>query len=205
MRNRGSRSGWGALVARATVAAVCVWMAAGAGACAKKPVATEPTGVPALVVPVIPPRVYAPLPEEPVAGPEPEPEEPAPAPARTARPRPRTDRPAEPRPAEPAKAEPAQGDPAATPPQATPAPPLRTPQIADDTETGRRIRATIGRAGAELARVSPTSMSADARMQYDTARRFLDQAEGALNARNYMFAAYLADKAEALARGLAGR
>ena len=63
----------------------------------------------------------------------------------------------------------------------------------------------IGRASVALAKVTLATMSGDARMQYETARRFVDQAEGALTARNYMFAAYLADKAEALAKGLIGR
>lgn len=183
---------------------VCAWAAA--GACAKTPVRTAaPPEATGLAVPVIPQRVFAPLPEEPVEEPQvAEPEEPRPAPVRPARPRPRPERQPETRPADPAKVEPATSEPTQATP-ATPTPPLRTPQIADDSETGRRVRATIGRATAELTKVSTATMSGDARMQYDTARRFVDQAKGALDARNYMFAAYLADKAEALAKGLAGR
>ena len=200
------RSGWRTPGARVATGVVCAWMAAGVAGCAARPAVTGPAGTPALVVPVIPQRVYAPLPEEPVAEPQPtEPEEPRPAPTRPARPRPRPERQPETRPVDPAKPEPTQGDPAPAVAPSTPAPPLRTPQIADETETGRRIRATIDRAATALDRVKPAEMSNDGRMQYDTARRFVDQADGALSARNYMFAAYLADKAEALASGLVGR
>lgn len=208
-RNPAGRSGWRALQARVAMGVVCACMTAGVAACAKKPVTTVTTETPALAVPVIPPRVFAPLPEVPVAAPEPtEPEEPRPTPARPARPRPRPERQPEARPADPAKPDPAPADSSPTNPTnpaAPVAPPLRTPQLADDTEAGRRIRATIGRAAGALGKVSIASMSSDARMQYETARRFVDQAEGALIARNYMFAAYLADKAEALAKGLVGR
>jgi hypothetical protein len=82
---------------------------------------------------------------------------------------------------------------------------LRTPQTANDGQAERRIRDALGRAGKALEGIRRASLSNDARVQYDTARRFIDQATGALNARNYMFAAYLADKAETLARGLSGR
>jgi hypothetical protein len=46
------------------------------------------------------------------------------------------------------------------------------------------------------------SLSNPARQQYDTARRFLAQADNALKIRNYVFARNLADKAETLARQL---
>jgi hypothetical protein len=100
----------------------------------------------------------------------------------------------------PAPAEPVE---AARP--AEPAPVLRTPDTADDSEAARRVRDALGRANSQLARVNAGALGKDARAQYDTARRFIDQAEGALRARNYMFASYLADKAETLARGLVGR
>ena len=187
---------------RVALVAVCACLAA-AGACAKKPMRAVPVEEPGLVVPVIPQRVFAPLPEEPVEEPQPpEPEvESRPAPSRPPRPRPRPERQPEAKPADP-KTEPVV--PEVAPPVA-PTPPLRTPQIADDTETGKRIRATIVRAQGQLQRVNPAAMSTDARMQYETARRFVDQADGALAARDYMFAAYLADKAEALAKWLVGR
>jgi hypothetical protein len=48
-------------------------------------------------------------------------------------------------------------------------------------------------------------LNADARTQYDQAKRFASQADEALKARNLVFASYLADKAAALAAQLAGR
>jgi hypothetical protein len=82
---------------------------------------------------------------------------------------------------------------------------LRTPQTANDAEAERRVRDVLARATRDLERVDRRTLGADARAQFDTARRFIDQASEALKVRNYMFAAYLADKAEALARGVAGR
>jgi hypothetical protein len=82
---------------------------------------------------------------------------------------------------------------------------LQTPQTADDGEAARRIREVLTRARRDLARVNARALGSDARAQYETARRFVDQAEDALTVKNYMFARYLADKAEALARGLQGR
>jgi outer membrane biosynthesis protein TonB len=159
------------------------------------------TAPPALEVPVVPPRVVATLPEE-----QP-PEEAAPAQPE----KPRANRPARPRPRpaqEPAVQKPeAPQEPApeAQKPAEQPQTVVRTPQTADEPEASRRVRAALGRATDQLARVNLGALGADARSQYDTARRFIDQAEGALRARNYMFAAYLADKAETLARGLVGR
>jgi hypothetical protein len=171
--------------------------------CARpKPVAVTPP--PALEVPVVPPRVVAALPEE-----QP-PEETAPAQPE----KPRTPRPARPRPrpvSPPAEAAPPKPDagqePAVEPAKPTDQPPpvLRTPQTVDEPEAARRVRAALARATDQLARVNVGALSADARGQYETARRFVDQAEGALRARNYLFASYLADKAETLARGLRGR
>ena len=90
-------------------------------------------------------------------------------------------------------------------PAEQPQPVLRTPQTADEPEAARRVRAALKRANDQLALVNVSALGTDARAQYDTARRFVDQAEGAMRARNYVFAAYLADKAETLARGLGGR
>jgi hypothetical protein len=72
-------------------------------------------------------------------------------------------------------------------------------------ESERRIRDVLAKAARGLEAVNRALLTADARSQFDTARRFIGQATDALAARNYMFAAYLADKAETLARGLAGR
>jgi hypothetical protein len=183
-------------------------LAAAGGACARKPPAVAPPPPPpALEVPVVPPRVLAPV-SEPEPPPVQEPE-PAQAPRRE---RPRTPprpagsgQPAEGRePGRPAEA-PVEGASPEARPAGQAAAPLRTPQTANDAEAERRVRDTLGRASGVLGKVNRSALSADAQAQYDAARRFVDQAQDALRVRNYMFAAYLADKAEALARGLQGR
>jgi outer membrane biosynthesis protein TonB len=149
--------------------------------------------------------VLAPVPPAEPPPPEPEPRE---EPARVTRPRtpPRAAGPTEPRP-EPAPETPAAPAPTA-PETARPeaaAPSLQTPQTADDAAAERRIKEALARAGRGLEAVKRADLSADARQQFDTARRFIDQSSEALRVHNYMFAAYLAEKAEALARGLSGR
>jgi hypothetical protein len=177
---------------------------AAASACAPRKAAVTPEP-PALAVPVVPPRVLAPLPEpEPPVEAVAEAETPS-APRRPPRqaPRPRPDAPREaPRAETPAEAG---TTPPAEPKPAEPAAPLRTPQTANDQQAERRIRDALGRAAKTLSQVNVRNLGFDARQQYDSARRFVDQAHGALKAGNYMFASYLADKADALARGLSGR
>ena len=51
----------------------------------------------------------------------------------------------------------------------------------------------------DLARIDYRTLSADAKAQYDIAKRFSQQAEEALKVRNLVFAGQLADKAAALA------
>jgi hypothetical protein len=180
---------------------------AAAVGCAKPLPKVVPEPPAPLEVPVPPPRVLSPvaLPDQPIVI-EPEPPD---EPPRPVRPRP----PAKPsagegRP-EPAKTEPAaeMGPPVPTEPRAAePSPPaLRTPQTANDVESERRIKDVLARAATGLKAIDRAQLSADARAQFDTARRFIDQAADALRARNFMFAAYLADKAETLMRGLKGR
>jgi hypothetical protein len=67
------------------------------------------------------------------------------------------------------------------------------------------VRDVLGRASSTLQRIDRSRLSADARAQFETAQRFIDQSKDALEARNFMFAAYLADKAATLATGLSGR
>lgn len=179
-------------------------------ACAKKPLQAAPEPPAPLQIPVPPPRVLAPVP----------PAEPPPAPAEE----PPADPPRPPRPRQPTRPATAPGDArpdparlegppadAANPAGATDAkaepatPALRTPQTANDSVSERRITDVLTRTRRSLGNVKRDQLSADAQAQFDTARRFIDQAEDALKVRNYMFAAYLADKAETLARGLTGR
>jgi hypothetical protein len=92
--------------------------------------------------------------------------------------------------------------PAAPPPEAAPAP-APTLQTTPDVDAAiRRVRAVIDRASRELRRVNYQALSADGKSQYDTARRFVQQAEDALIERNVPYAGQLADKAAALAANL---
>jgi hypothetical protein len=74
-------------------------------------------------------------------------------------------------------------------------------------EVERNIRGLLLRANNDLGRVNYRALSADGRTQYDSAIRFIRQAEEALEprTRNLIFARNLADKALALAIQLAGR
>ena len=114
-------------------------------------------------------------------------------------PPPRVDsRPADPRPETP---EPRPADEAVR----TPPPTLQTTPTQQESEAERRIRLLLAQATADLNRINVQGLNADARQQFDTARRFVAQAEDAIRARNLVFATNLADKAAALAAQLAGR
>ncbi len=81
-----------------------------------------------------------------------------------------------------------------------------TPTVAE-AEVERAIRGSLSRASASLGRVDYRLLNKDARTQYDTAKRFIEQAEEAMEprSRNLLFARNLADKALALAEQLGGR
>jgi outer membrane biosynthesis protein TonB len=176
---------------------LCLAIGAG-GACARARASV--VDVP-LETPVPPPRTVevidpAPpaivtLPEEPVTS--------EPSRSRPAAP-PRADRPAEPPrpdpPSEPVRA--ADED-------RSDAPTLQPAAIAQDREVERRVRVFLNQATTNLGRVDYRALDVDGRTQYDTAKRFISQAEEAVRTRNYVFASSLADKAAALAAVLAGR
>lgn len=84
-------------------------------------------------------------------------------------------------------------------------PQLRTPQSPDDEEAERRVREVVNRAARALSRVNSANLGADATVQYETARNFIQQCEKALKAGNLVFARFLADKAETLAANLVVR
>jgi hypothetical protein len=86
-------------------------------------------------------------------------------------------------------------------------PTLQTTPTVAEVELERTIRGVIARANADLGRVNYRGLSTDGRTQYDSAIRFIQQAEEALEprTRNLVFARNLADKALALAAQLAGR
>jgi hypothetical protein len=87
------------------------------------------------------------------------------------------------------------------PPQANaPLPPLQT--TANVTEVEKNIRARIARATRDLDRTDYRALSTERRTEYDTAKRFIEQAEDALKVKNLVFAGQLADKAATLAAAL---
>ena len=92
-----------------------------------------------------------------------------------------TPRPAPPReqPREQPRVEPPK-PPAPTKPPAT----LQTTPATADEELERGIRATLARASADLDRVDYRRLGDDARTQYDTAKRFILQADDAARAKN---------------------
>jgi len=177
---------------------LCV-IAAAAPGCARARANTVPGGPP-LDVPAPPPRVVVPLAVE-ADVPEPElalPEEP---PRPPARPRPATPVDVPPRPADAPKI----ADEAPRP--ASPVPPttLQTTPAAEQGEVERAIRATMARAGGDLNRIDYRALNANARTQYDTAKRFIEQADEAIRMKNLLFAKNLADKAAVLATQLSAR
>jgi outer membrane biosynthesis protein TonB len=95
-------------------------------------------------------------------------------------------------------------DPAAVsipPPAPVPAPPLQT--TANVTEVEKTIRARMTQARRDLDSIEARALNPERRTQYDTAKRFLQQAEDALKVKNLVFAEQLADKAVTLAAALA--
>lgn len=172
------------------VALVCGLAAAGSlGACAKAQ-ATAPPAMPTLVPPEAPPRIVAdyhpdpPLPAEPVSAEAVTPAPRPPRPVRRETPRP-----------EAAADEPL--GPPAVPPAPVPALALQMPGVA--AKADQSVRTLLARAARDLGRVNYQALDADGRAQYETARRFMQQADDALKARNVMFAGKLADKAATMA------
>jgi hypothetical protein len=114
----------------------------------------------------------------------------------------------------PRAAEPPRSDqtapPAAEPARPTDEPPrpnttLQTTPTQREGEVERRVRILVAQAMNNLNQVNYQALNADARNQYDTAKRFAIQAEEAVRSRNLVFASNLADKAAALAAQLLGR
>jgi hypothetical protein len=82
---------------------------------------------------------------------------------------------------------------------------LRPNSPSGDAAAERDARDKLARAARDLSRVDYGKLNADARSQYDQSKRFTEQAQQALKDRNFVFASTLADKAAALAAGLAPR
>jgi len=140
-----------------------------------------------------PPQPPTPAPESPRA----QPPRPRPAPARE---QPRTE-PPKPEPAPPAEAP----KPAEEPPRGSPTSTLQTTPATVEGELERGVRATLAHASNELNRIDYRVLNADAKIQYDTAKRFIRQADEAVKTKNLVFAKNLADKAATIADQLAGR
>jgi hypothetical protein len=161
------------------------------GACAAKAQVRTEVELPTLDPPPPPPRIVA------IYTPEPDalPMAPAVEPATPVRPPTRAPRPEQkPEPVIPIP-EPAE---AAVRPPAPPSLTL-TPSPGSEAQTVNAIRDLLGRATRNLSRVNSASLNNDGRAQYDTARRFIQQAEEALKTRNIVFAGKLADKAATMA------
>jgi hypothetical protein len=177
-----------------------------AGGCARLRARSTPAPPVALDVPPPPPRSVEEIGGQQTPGPgvlvdEQQPNIPT-RPRQTTAPG-RTD----PRPADPPKSDPAiaQEPPPIEGPRQPPASTLQTAPPEREAELERGIRGLLSRAAADLNRVDYQRLNTDARAQYDQAKRFAEQAEEALRAKNLLFAENLADKAATLATQLAGR
>jgi hypothetical protein len=163
-------------------------LTASLGACAAKAQVRAEVELPLIEPPPPPPRVVTIYQEEP----EPAPLAPVvePVPARPVRsPQPPATRPEPP------------VVPEAPPEVVKPAPPslTLTPTPGSESQTVVAIRDLMARATRDLARVNAGALNADGRAQVEAARRFLEQADEALKARNVVFAGKLADKAATMA------
>jgi hypothetical protein len=173
----------------------------GAAACASTRAQTRSDPAP-LEIPEPPPRLIEPLPEvAEIPAPEPERREsvpPLPRPSRPNREVAQANK-SEPKPdaAKPPEAIPPVDPPAPAPPRAE----LRTPDPVDD----QGVREILDRAQKNLDRVDYRTLAKEGQEQYNTAKRFMEQAKEALNARNQIAAKYLADKADTIAKELTGR
>jgi hypothetical protein len=162
-----------------------------------------------LIVPPAPPRVIAPLPEpedEAVTGGEREPVPQLPRQSRTA---PRESAPrSEPKPPQQGTPAPAEAEikPAPTPPPpVAPAPELRTIDTPDAAKATRQVRDLMERAGRTLAQIDYGKLAKASQLQYDMAKRFIEQSEEALKAKNFTAAQLMAEKAATIAKELSGR
>ena len=93
--------------------------------------------------------------------------------------------------------------PAPAPPPSQPSEPLAPPRAlqttADASGAEQKVRVLLNSAARDLGRIDYRTLSVDAKAQYDIAKRFSEQAEEALKAKNLVFAGQLADKASTLA------
>jgi hypothetical protein len=188
---------------RLTRAAFACAMAIAIAGCARARPNTEPD-MPPLAAPLPPPRVLPPLEGGPIEGvptaEEPPSQAPRPAPRRREPPRTAEAPPAAATTTPPVAPEaPAVAE--ASPPE--PAPVLQLAPPGDQTRVQEAVQRQLKQADLDLSRVDYRALGADARAQYETAKRFATLAEQALKERNLVFAQTLADKAAAIAAVLA--
>ena len=89
------------------------------------------------------------------------------------------------------------------PPRTTPAPELRPGGPAGRTPTAAQVRDRVAKAKQKLNLIDRRRLAtAGKRTDYDSARRFLSQAEAAVNANNLLLAESSVEKVETLANGL---
>ena len=164
-----------------------VLLTASLGACAAKAQVRTEVEVPLLDPPPPPPRIVTIYQEEPPLVLLPVVE------AAPARPTGRPTRPdAKPEPPSPA-------EPAPEAPRPSAASLTLTPSPGAEAQTVVAIRELMARATRDLSRVNAAALNVDGRAQAEAARRFLQQADEALKARNVVFAGKLADKAATIA------
>jgi hypothetical protein len=193
------------------IAAPFLVLAALPGACASAHAKSKSADVPALEVPPPPPHVV-PITSEPVVEPVGELPAPAAPPATRGTPRGARETPAKPageKPeARPGDVKPtdqqAQPETAAVSPAApvVPAPQLRTPE---STGAEAAVHASIDRTRLLLKNIDYGRLNKARQKAYEDARTFAQQAEDALKSGNVVFAQSVAEKAEALAREIAGK
>ncbi len=180
---------------------VLICFAVALTACGKQRVATQPD-LPPLAPPPPPPRIVAP-PDTSEQPPEPVPE-PDRKPSHRVPPRNEAAREPPPKPEAPKPQTPV----TPTPPVRDEAPPpttLQTKPPATQAKMDQQARGLLAQAKKDLSRVDQRSLNADGKGQYETARRFVEQAEQALKERNFVLALELADKAATIAGVLVGR
>jgi hypothetical protein len=208
MGGRSRRDVMNAVRERLWVIGAAVVVAAGAAGCAKSQPAVEPE-LPPLEAPPPPPRLLPPLVGGPIETPAVTPPPPdagrPPAPARR---RTEASRPPdgaasrqEPRPADLPKTEPPTDAPHPSEEGSATeqAPILQLVPSAESNATEQAIRHLLTRATQDLGRVDYGALSPDAKVQYDTAKRFMVLADQAIKDRNFIFARTLADKAAVIA------
>ena len=177
-----------------------VVLTAGAAGC----VAGANTGIgPVLRIPEAPPRVVTQLP---VSPPESAQTEAPPVTSESTDAEPARERPpTRPAPRARASADPAT-DTATSPDEDQSADATQVPReltsVPDQATNRRTVESTLAATTALLDRLDRSALAAAARAQFDTARRFLEQAETALAADSLVFALSLGQKAQTLAQGL---